>query len=685
MGAGFPADPVPTLGNQPRTVRAVLAVCGVCARLGGMIFVVANLKGGVGKALAATEPVLTPTGFRPIGSLRESELVIGSDGLSYEVLGVYPQGERDLFDVSFSDGSAVVTDAEHLWEVQTTADRGRGICRGPQCSKRFLSQGLCPGHLAQVRADQRLRPLRPCRGTVERESSGNRVMSTADLAAAGLFDERAGHGRRHRFFVPVCAPVKFEATETMIDPYLLGLLLGDGGLTNRGSVQFTSADRELVEAAEALVAPLGLRLRKTGDYSYGLAGRIVPQYSDTDLLQAVRASGAATKNGYIAWRATSQPDAPSAGVISRRFGSHRQARAQAGGLCGPGPVGWPQARRNGLVEALRSLDLMGKGSAAKFIPEDYKFGDIDTRVALLQGLLDTDGWAERVAAGFCTVSAQLADDVAFVAQSLGCVVTRSTTRPSYRHRDELRRGLPAYRLRIKPAANLALFRLTRKLARISEGQRRPYRAVTAITPAGRGEAVCIEVASPDRLYLTRNLIPTHNTTTAVYLAAAAARQGPVLLVDADPQASAAEWLEQAPIEGVQLVEAPSERLVARAAALGDGATVIIDTPPGSERIVRAALDVAHAAVIPTRAGGVEVSRVQATLGIIPSSLPRGLVICAARTHTRDYRDTATAWPEAGVEVWATIPERVAIAAGPDGPLHPDGLDAYTAVLTAASR
>src|ERR1700735_4589653 len=97
------------------------------------------------------------------------------------------------------------------------------------------------------------------------------------------------------------------------------------------------------------------------------------------------------------------------------------------------------------------------------------------------------------------------------------------------------------------------------------------------------------------------------STTAVYLAAAAASRGydPVLLIDADRQASTAEWFEQRPIDGVTLVEAPSERTVARAMARNDGLGVI-DTPPGDQRIVEAALAAADAVVVPTRAGGVEI-------------------------------------------------------------------------------
>lgn len=82
-----------------------------------VVIMVANPKGGVGKALSVHEPVLTPDGYRPIGELDPGDLVVGRDGLSHEVLGVYPQGERDLFKITFDDGTHVIADSEHLWEV----------------------------------------------------------------------------------------------------------------------------------------------------------------------------------------------------------------------------------------------------------------------------------------------------------------------------------------------------------------------------------------------------------------------------------------------------------------------------------------------------------------------------------------------------------------------------------------
>ena len=176
------------------------------------------------------------------------------------------------------------------------------------------------------------------------------------------------------------------------------------------------------------------------------------------------------------------------------------------------------------------------------------------------------------------------------------------------------------------------------------------------------------------------------TTTAVYLSAVAVARGydPVLLIDADRQASSAEWLEERPIEGVTVVEAPSERTLARAMGRHEGMG-IVDTPPGDERLVQAAINSADAVVIPTRAGGVEFSRVVATLEMIPASMPRGVVMAAARLGTNDLEETIAWWKGENVPDWGVIPERVGIAAGPEARLYRQGLDEYAAVLKRALR
>jgi chromosome partitioning protein len=172
----------------------------------------------------------------------------------------------------------------------------------------------------------------------------------------------------------------------------------------------------------------------------------------------------------------------------------------------------------------------------------------------------------------------------------------------------------------------------------------------------------------------------------VYLSAAAAARGydPVVLIDADRQASLAEWMEERPVEGVTVVEAPSERTLSRAMSRHEGIG-IVDTPPGDERLVQAAISSADAVVIPTRAGGVEFSRVQVTLEMIRAGTPRGVVICAARLGTNDLDEAIAWWKAEGVPIWGVIPERVAIAAGPEARLYRQGLEEYDAVLRRALR
>jgi chromosome partitioning protein len=179
------------------------------------------------------------------------------------------------------------------------------------------------------------------------------------------------------------------------------------------------------------------------------------------------------------------------------------------------------------------------------------------------------------------------------------------------------------------------------------------------------------------------------TTTSVYLAALASARRPATLVDADPQASAADWIESSEdeyLERVSLVEAPTDRLLVKALDRIDPEDVtVVDTPPGNERLLAKAIERADVVVVPTRIGGVETARVEAVLDLVPRKLAVGLVICSARTYTRDYQDVVAAWTEASVAVWGSIPERVTIASGPEDSLSPDGIEAYRAVWRRALR
>ncbi|WP_405063223.1 ParA family protein [Kribbella sp. NBC_01505] len=183
------------------------------------------------------------------------------------------------------------------------------------------------------------------------------------------------------------------------------------------------------------------------------------------------------------------------------------------------------------------------------------------------------------------------------------------------------------------------------------------------------------------------------TTTSVYLAAlASSNRRTATLVDADPQGSAADWIDasdDANLNRIEIAEAPTERLLTKALdKVPPEGIGIVDMPPSHERLLNKALERARIVVIPTRVGGVETPRVKAVLELVPDDVPAGVVICSARTYTRAYQDLMEQYAKEGIPVWGSIPERVSITAGPDGPLAPDGLEAYKKVwrkILAAAR
>jgi hypothetical protein len=74
---------------------------------------------GSGKEMPISEPVLTPNGWSTMGQLHIGSKVIGSNGISTQVLAIYPQGVKDVYTITFNDGSKVRCGLEHLWTVKT--------------------------------------------------------------------------------------------------------------------------------------------------------------------------------------------------------------------------------------------------------------------------------------------------------------------------------------------------------------------------------------------------------------------------------------------------------------------------------------------------------------------------------------------------------------------------------------
>lgn len=177
---------------------------------------------------------------------------------------------------------------------------------------------------------------------------------------------------------------------------------------------------------------------------------------------------------------------------------------------------------NPITAALRQLGLMGKNSHTKFIPDEYKYASVEDRLALLQGLMDTDGYAGNHGAEYSTVSKRLAEDITGIVQSLG------GTAPI---RIKKGRGGISYNVRVKLSKGMLPFRLARKIATYQVPSKYPaVRYITDITYEKDDEAVCLSLDSADKLYVTEHAIVTHNTTTSDSLCAMYVYKNPVEVI-----------------------------------------------------------------------------------------------------------------------------------------------------------
>jgi phage terminase large subunit len=177
------------------------------------------------------------------------------------------------------------------------------------------------------------------------------------------------------------------------------------------------------------------------------------------------------------------------------------------------------ALNGGIVKRdVERLGLAGHRAHEKFMPDRYKFGDIETRFEILRGLLDTDGTADgRGHVSFTSVSKQLAEDVQFVARSLGGKATLTEAPAGYKKEDGAYvQCRTAYSVYIQTRDNSQLFNLPRKKEccagkKYNGGLSDLQRRMVSIEEDGFEEAVCIKVDHPNGLFLTDGFVVTHNS------------------------------------------------------------------------------------------------------------------------------------------------------------------------------
>lgn len=251
-----------------------------------------------------------------------------------------------------------------------------------------------------------------------------------------------------RMYVPQHQAVEYDCNKDIIlDPYLLGYLTGDGCFT--GCALAVAIDPNEIECVEKI-------RNKVEQYKHSL------QYNENS-------------DWYI--RKPSEKN------------------------------------RSDIITALRKCGLWGLYSHEKFAPDYIKYGSIETRIAYLQGIFDSDGYVNKHGQpSIEQTSKQLSFDITHIVRSLGGVVKCSEKNNSYKGKCGNRiQGKRVYRQYIAINNPSSIFSMSRKVEKCRSLKKPVKKTFKSIEYIGLQDCQCIEVDSPDRLYLTDDFIATHNT------------------------------------------------------------------------------------------------------------------------------------------------------------------------------
>lgn len=355
------------------------------------------IEPGGGKAQPLDSLVLTPDGFIRMGDVSVGTRIVVPSGGDAAVSGVFPQGIRDVYHITFKDGRTVLADSDHLWTLW--------------------------------------------KPRYDKHNPGKRyTLTTAQVAR----DVRMVDGRSKWAIERIEAP-DLGNWESSIPPYVLGLLLGDGGLS-QNSVMFTTTDSELLDAISDSL-PDGLALRRTA-------------------------------NDSITYRIS--------------------------GVAGAG---------NPWLRELRRLGIQGKLSKDKSVPRQLLHSKAADRLALLQGLLDSDGTPNKNGAAVALASRDLLNDIIWLTRSLGGEASFSTKQVQMPGWDSPR---AYYKSQLRLPDGVIPFRLQRKIDKMVPATK--YRMIRhlirEVEYVGKMPTQCIMVDHPDHEYVTDDFVRTHNTVTA---------------------------------------------------------------------------------------------------------------------------------------------------------------------------
>lgn len=344
---------------------------------------------GKGKAIPYSTIVYTPDGYKKWEDIHIGSKLYGDDGIPTTVKEVYEQGEIPIYKVTFKDNREAFVSKDHLWTVKY------GKSLRTVNTKWILENGF-----------------------------GNRIVK----------------GKVHcpienKCFVPINKSILIEEKQVPMDPYILGLSLGDGCIrySTSNGILFSSHPNDIIEY-------------KT------LINRNIRNYKNNNWF-----------------------------------------------------IEYPNAK-----QIFKDLDLFDKSTADKFIPDIYKYNSEHIRLEILRGLMDTDGSVYKNGIEFMSKSKQLAEDVLWIARSLGIKGRITSKFVSYK-------GERREYFRVKLITSKVIFKLPRKVNRIQNRNtiflknQEEFVAITDIKYSHNEKAKCVVVDNDSHLFLMNDFIVTHNS------------------------------------------------------------------------------------------------------------------------------------------------------------------------------
>lgn len=370
---------------------------------------------GTGKAQDVDLVIPTPTGNKRFGDLLPGDFVFDKDGNPTKVLSIHPQGMMDNYKVTLTDGRSTYCNDEHLWSTYT--------------------------------------------------SKGNlKVRTLREMIDMGLYHGTGGK-RNCKFKIPTNGAVEYSEAELPLDPYLVGVFLGDG-CGKQVPLSISSDDESIVKEVAKIIGCKKYKRQHETNYTW------IFELEEPRLVL--------------------------------RDGCHSSYQACI-------------VKNYQTADVLKDVPEVIGYAHEKRIPHDYKYGSYDQRLSLVQGMFDTDGCINddsRFNVRYSTVSLGLANDLREVLQSLGM---QSTITVDDRGGDT--RICYNINVNIPNSKKPLLFRLPRRKDIAEKAalftKHRDYSKVGIIDVEkmnNKVEMMCIMVDNEDHLYLTNDFIVTHNTS-----------------------------------------------------------------------------------------------------------------------------------------------------------------------------